>query len=84
VLLLWAFLLTTLGWPGDSEAQNKIPRVGILYIVKFAEQPYAPFFFQTLRDRGWIEGRCGYPGVEFPEAQTRQTTNFPRTDSCHI
>ena len=55
-------LLTTLGWPGDSEAQNKIPRVGILYILKFAEDsPNGPFFFGMLRDRGWIEGRTVRP-----------------------
>jgi putative ABC transport system substrate-binding protein len=57
LLLASVLSLIALGRPGDSGAQNKIPRVGILYIVKFAEHPNAPFFFRTLRDRGWIEGR---------------------------
>jgi putative ABC transport system substrate-binding protein len=57
LLLASVLSLATLGRPGDSGAQNKIPRVGILYIVKFTEQANAPFFFRTLRDRGWIEDR---------------------------
>jgi putative ABC transport system substrate-binding protein len=60
VLLLAAALLTSIGWTGESCAQAKIPRVGLLLggtaddpVVKQWLEP----FRRTLADQGWIEGK---------------------------
>jgi hypothetical protein len=79
LLLASVLSLTTLGWPGDSGAQNKIPRVGILYIVKFTENPNAPFFFRTLRDHGWIEDRLSRSSTATLMAIRRSLQNPPKS-----
>jgi putative ABC transport system substrate-binding protein len=61
VPLLAAALLTCLGWTGESWAQAKIPRVGILSFGQGltgdpAKQWWEPFH-RTLRNQGWIEGQ---------------------------
>ena len=61
VLLLTVALLTTLGWPGESWGQAKIPRVGILTFRQDltgdqAKRWWEPFP-RTLANQGWIEGQ---------------------------
>jgi putative ABC transport system substrate-binding protein len=61
VLLFAVVLLTAFGRAGDSWAQTKIPRVGILTTctcttVDDAAQYYEQFR-RTLADRGWIEAK---------------------------
>ena len=60
-LLLTVALLTSLGWTGDSWAQTKIPRVGILTFQvgltgDQAKQWYEPFR-RALSNQGWIAGQ---------------------------
>ncbi len=61
VLLLTVALLTTLGWPGESWGQAKIPRVGILTFDAVTVDPtvgtWLDPFRGTLADEGWIEDK---------------------------
>jgi putative ABC transport system substrate-binding protein len=61
VLLLTVALLTSLGWPGESWGQTKIPRVGILSFDAVTVDPtvgqWLEPFRRTLADQGWIEGQ---------------------------
>ncbi len=61
VLLLTVALLSTLGWTGESWAQAKIPRVGILTFdavtVDTTVGTWLEPFRRTLADEGWIEGK---------------------------
>ncbi len=61
VLLLTVALLSTLGWTGESWAQAKIPRVGILTFDAVTVDPtvgtWLEPFRRTLADEGWIEGK---------------------------
>ena len=61
VLLLTVALLTSLGWTGESWAQTKIARVGILSFGQdltgdVAKKWWGPFP-RTLAEQGWIEGQ---------------------------
>jgi putative ABC transport system substrate-binding protein len=61
VLLLAAALLTSPGWNGETWAQAKIPRVGILTFDAVTVDPtvgtWLEPFRRTLADEGWIEGK---------------------------
>jgi putative ABC transport system substrate-binding protein len=61
VLLVMVALLTSLGWTGESWAQAKIARVGILsFGAGTTEGAFRQFFEpfrRTLADQGWIEGQ---------------------------
>jgi len=55
LLLVSVTLLTTLGWTGESWAQTKIARVGILTIED--RQPWFEPFERILSEHGWIVGK---------------------------
>jgi putative ABC transport system substrate-binding protein len=60
VLLLTVALLTLLGWTGESWAQTKLPRVGILSYggtTSDAQKQWVEPFRRKLSDQGWIEGQ---------------------------
>jgi putative ABC transport system substrate-binding protein len=56
-LLFAVVLLTAFGRAGDSWAQTKIARVGILTVDAVTVWKWAEPFRRTLADQGWIEGR---------------------------
>jgi putative ABC transport system substrate-binding protein len=60
-LLVVAALVSGLAWTGDSRAQAKIPRVGVLTFFVHSDDPTLNQWFEPFRhalaDRGWIEGR---------------------------
>ena len=61
VLLFAVTLLTSFAWTGESWAQARIPRVGILSYFPFTDDPTLQQWFEpfrhTLADQGWIEGK---------------------------
>ena len=60
VLLLTALMVTSLVWTGESWAQAKIPRVGILSFRGTTDEEIREWvkpFRRTLADQGWIEGK---------------------------
>ena len=61
VLLLAVALLSAVGWTGESRAQAKIPRVGILSFgwgaTEDAVRQRLEPFRRTLADQGWTEGK---------------------------
>ena len=68
-LLLTVALLTSFGWSGETCAQTKMARVGIL-TLPVTDDPTLKQWFEpfrrTLSDQGWIEGKnisFEYPSV---------------------
>jgi len=61
VVLMAAAILALLAWPGDSWAQDKIARVGILTFFTRSDDPTQGEWFRpfprTLASQGWIEGK---------------------------
>ena len=60
VLLLAVALLSSFGWTGESWAQAKLPRVGILTYGGTSDEEvkrWLGLFRHKLADRGWIEGK---------------------------
>jgi putative ABC transport system substrate-binding protein len=59
--MLAAVLLAAAGWPGDSWAQTRIPRVGIITVGAATDGPRAGYRLEVVRRaltaQGWIEGR---------------------------
>jgi putative ABC transport system substrate-binding protein len=54
-------LLTSLGWLGESYAQAKVARVGVLTFIPVTDDPTLTLwmgpFRRALAEQGWIEGR---------------------------
>ena len=55
VLLLVSALLASLGWTGETWAQTKLPRVGI--VANRVQDPMFEVAERALASRGWINGK---------------------------
>jgi putative ABC transport system substrate-binding protein len=62
IFVFAAALLTASGWPGDSRAQTRIARVGILTVDAVTDDAgegiWLVPFRRKLAEQGWVEGRA--------------------------